>query len=132
MNRDIDIKKWMIKDRHLSAWFPFLVWACVIFVFAVLPYNWDLPLTVGSFDKMAHFFEFTVLSILIVRGFYSFGGRIHARNMLLTLILGGGYGILVELIQKFVPGRDASPGDVLANIAGIVFGLVLGKAIWRK
>lgn len=127
------MKNWLMEDKYISAWTPTLMWAVVILVFSILPYKTHIPITVGHFDKMAHFFEYTVLAVLIARGLYGIGGDFTLRNLLLTLILGSGYGILMELVQHFVPGRDASAGDVAANIAGIVFGIILGRILlWQK
>ena len=44
---------------------------------------------------------------------------------LLFLLMGVGYGALDEWHQGFVPGRDASVGDWVADSAGVILGLVL-------
>ena len=124
---------WLKEDKYFFAWVPTLIWGTVILIFSILPFKAGLPLTVGYFDKMAHFFEYTLLGVLVLRGIYRTGRDLGLENILLTLILAGGYGILMELVQRLVPGRQASMGDVAANVAGIVFGIVLGKIlIWQK
>lgn len=124
---------WLKKENEFFAWVPTLMWGTLILLFSVLPYRMLPSITVGYFDKMAHFFEYTILAVLIGRGLYSTGKEFSTRNILLTLILGGVYGILMELVQRFVPGRDASPGDIAANMAGIVFGILIGKLVlWQK
>ncbi len=124
---------WVKDDRHVFAWAPTLIWCVIILFFAILPYRLHPPLTLGYFDKMAHFFEYTVLAVLIGKGLYGTGRGFSSRSILLTLILGSGYGILMELIQRFVPGRSAAVGDVLANVAGMVFGIILARLVlWRK
>jgi hypothetical protein len=124
---------WLKKENEFFAWVPTLMWGTVILVFSVLPYRILPAITVGHFDKMVHFFEYTVLAVLIGRGLYSTGKVFSTKNILLILILGGVYGILMELVQRFVPGRDASPGDIAANMAGIVFGILIGKLVlWQK
>ncbi|MBD3426376.1 MAG: hypothetical protein GF409_03980 [Candidatus Omnitrophica bacterium] len=124
---------WLKEENKFFAWLPTLMWGTVILVFSVLPYRSLPAITVGYFDKIAHFFEYTVLSVLIARGLYRSGRSFSTKNILLTLILGGVYGILMELVQRYVPGRDANPGDLAANIGGIVFGILLGKLVlWQK
>jgi VanZ family protein len=124
---------WLKKENEFFAWVPTLMWGTLILVFSVLPYRMLPSITVGYFDKMAHFFEYTILAVLIGRGLYSTGKEFSTKNILLTLILGGVYGILMELVQRFIPGRDASPGDIAANMAGIVFGILIGKLVlWQK
>ena len=124
---------WIKEENHFFAWIPTLMWGTMILFFSILPYHLNPPLTVGYFDKMVHFFEYAVLGVLVGKGLYSTGKRFSAGNIVLILIITSGYGILMELVQSFVPGRCPSPGDVLANIAGVVFGIVLGKVVlWQK
>lgn len=120
-------------DHMVTAWGPASVWVFVILVFSVLPYKAHPPLTIGHLDKAFHFFEYTLLAFLAVRGLFSMGVVLSPKNALFTLILSGGYGIVLELVQLFVPGRSASLHDAAANVAGAVFGILLGKAIlWQK
>ncbi|MFH1552969.1 MAG: VanZ family protein, partial [Candidatus Omnitrophota bacterium] len=84
------------------------------------------PLAIGYFDKVAHFFEYAFLAALIVRSMRRTGRLSGMKISLFTLILSGGYGIVMELLQRFVPGRDASLYDVVANAAGTIFGIILG------
>jgi len=127
------ITEWLKQEKNFFAWMPTIIWGTMVLLFSVLPMKSGLPLTVGYFDKMAHFFEYTLLSFLVLRGIYRTGGGLTLQNMLLILILAGGYGILMELVQQFVPGRQASVADVIANVAGIVFGIILGRVIiWQR
>jgi VanZ family protein len=41
------------------------------------------------------------------------------------LIIGAGYGALDEWHQSFVPGRDANLGDWMADVVGVMLGLML-------
>ncbi len=69
----------------------------------------------------------------MTRAIYRVEGFSPLKNHLFTLILGSGYGIVMELMQRFIPGREASAGDVAANITGVVFGILLGRMmLWRK
>lgn len=125
---------WIKEKERVFMWMPTLIWASVILFFAVLPYRGFPALTVGYFDKIAHFFEFTVLAVLIIWGLYhDLQNRFRERTLLFTLLLGVGYGIVLELVQRFIPGRDPNLADAVSNAAGVLFGVVLGKAlIWRK
>lgn len=121
------------EDKYIYAWVPAILWAGVIFLFSALPYGNIPSLTVDHFDKMLHFFEYTLLAFLIMRGYFKVTDIKLGHIILFTLIIGGGYGILMELLQWWVPGRDASILDTAANIAGIVFGMFIGKVmIWQK
>ncbi len=116
--------------RHVFAWVFPIVWASVILALSLLPLSGQSVFTVKHFDKISHFIEYAVLSLLMVRSFRHAGSLPFAKSSLFTLILGGGYGILMELAQRFVPGRDANLHDAAANIAGLAFGIILGKLFY--
>ena len=88
----------------------------------------------GHLDKLVHIIIYLILAILLVRSidltpelFTNLG------SFLFILILGGGYGILMELVQWHIPGRQPSILDIFSNIVGIIIGFILGrKAIWQR
>lgn len=121
------------QDKPSLAWIPVFVWAAAIFWFSVMPCKTPPPFEIRYLDKIAHFFVYAVLAVLTFRGMYIAGSFSPLRNSVLTLIWGGGYGTVMELVQVFIPGRDASSYDVLANIAGILVGIVLcGVVLWQR
>lgn len=91
---------------------------CLIWFFSGRP-GGDLPLP-GGWDKPAHFIEYALLGYFLVRGL---GGR---RALFLGFLLAVGYGLLDEVHQSFVPGRDPSALDLLADAAGAMAGSLLG------
>jgi VanZ family protein len=124
---------WLKQDKPLFVWMPPTVWACVIFVFSLLPYRTYVQFTVGHFDKMAHFFEYTILAALLLRSLRLTKHLSFNRTFLFALILCGGYGILMELMQRFVPGRDSSVSDIIINFMGTIFGIFVGRImLWQK
>jgi len=66
-------------------------------------------------DKVQHFLAFSVLASLI-------GSFWDMRGIRLTFLLLS-YGLLIELLQMFIPGHIASFLDMLANLVGIYSGL---------
>lgn len=71
----------------------------------------------GFNDKAKHVFAFLVLALCI-----SLFWRASRPFVAATLIV---YGVAIELVQLFVPGRSASVWDVLADVIGIACGLLL-------
>jgi VanZ family protein len=74
---------------------------------------------IGEHDKINHFIAYAVLSLnvgLVVK---------KLKTYLLYLPLLIGYGILLEYCQGFVPGRQPSWLDALANSIGVSIGCVL-------
>ena len=70
----------------------------------------DLPeIALRLSDKLIHFIVFGVLSVMIYRSFEQAKNlliRMHAYK--LSILLAMLYGVLDEVHQYFVPGRDAS------------------------
>ena len=63
------------------------------------------------FDKFGHFCAFFVLAMCV-----DLGTRIRSFYAILILF---GYGVAVEWIQSYIPGRDASMGDIIADLSGV-------------
>ena len=70
-------------------------------------------------DKIAHFIVFAGLTLLVDLAF--------RLPLLICFVLLTGYGISVELVQGYLPQRDASIADIIADMAGIVSYLLLHK-----
>lgn len=83
----------------------------------------DLPSTPGG-DKTAHLIAYAVMGILFVRAFYFGTGWRPVVLILVAFVVSVLYGVSDELHQSFVPGRDPSLGDVLADTAGALLGSV--------
>ncbi len=65
------------------------------------------------YDKAAHFFSFALLGFLFAKAF----GQARLGFLLAAL-----YGVIDEIHQSFVPLRDASFWDWLADVLGAYFG----------
>jgi len=69
-------------------------------------------------DKLAHFSEYALLGFLLGRG---------TGNAPLAFALAALYGVSDEVHQAFVPGREASALDWLADAAGALIGAFLSR-----
>ena len=70
----------------------------------------------APWDKLAHFTEYALLGFLLGRG---------TGNVPLAFALAALYGVSDEVHQAFVPGREASVFDWLADAAGALIGALL-------
>ncbi len=128
-----DMFNWLKQDKSIYAWVPATMWMSVILLFSVLPFPDGLALVVSPFDKLIHFAEYAILALLIMGALYRSETATFEKNALFTLILAGGYGIVMELLQHFVPGRAMELYDMVADIVGVATGIILGKLVlWRK
>ncbi|NRB78881.1 MAG: VanZ family protein [Saccharospirillaceae bacterium] len=71
---------------------------------------------VGGYDKIVHFLSYLILSMSFWLGFQK------AKPVWLVLILLIMFGVLIEILQSFVPGRLMSLMDAIANGLGILVG----------
>jgi hypothetical protein len=85
------------------------------FAFAPMEAQPDLP--VGSIAR--HGFAFVVLTIVLNAAHFP-RGPLWAPALLLA-----GYGLLIEVVQSFIPYRSAEFGDFVIDLGGIAAGTLL-------
>jgi VanZ family protein len=76
-------------------------------------------------DKLQHFLAYAVLG---VTGALGFPGKKPAFVLALGLVL---LGAALEVAQSYVPARDMSLGDGIADLLGVIFGVGLGYLVTR-
>ncbi|MFW5937866.1 MAG: VanZ family protein [Halanaeroarchaeum sp.] len=76
-------------------------------------------------DKLLHAGGFLVLTVLVARA--APGGKIGFGLVIALVAYGGG----LELAQSFVPGRTPDVLDFLANVIGVVVGLLVARWVER-
>lgn len=79
--------------------------------------------------KCAHFAEFLILGVLMIRSMHQ-TTLIHKK--ILAFCGSGVVAMMDELIQRFVPGRAGMIIDVLLDCVGAGVGIVIGVFIIRK
>jgi VanZ family protein len=111
-------------------WLPAAGYAAVIFYFSSLPHPEEkLPelLLKEVSDKLLHLIEYAVLAVLCYRGFRRAAGPVVARHAVIaTIVAGSIYGMTDEVHQAFVPFRESSWLDWVADTAGAALGALGG------
>jgi VanZ family protein len=74
-------------------------------------------------DKIAHLLAYGVMGVLAFLSAKSKKGRIYLFTIIVCL------GLFLEIFQNYIPGRDMSLLDILANTAGSALGYLLGWLI---
>ncbi|MFO7156240.1 MAG: VanZ family protein [Pseudomonadota bacterium] len=83
-------------------------------------------------DKLLHFGEYAVLAFLVNRAICLIRPGIAPRAVaVLAVVLATAFGVTDELHQRFVPGRDASVFDLLADFFGSIAGAMAYTA-WAE
>jgi VanZ family protein len=112
-------------EKVLLYWVPVVGYAALIFYLSSLPKPHEqLPAFVRDLgDKLLHLVEYGILGVLGYRAFrWASGPRGAASAVLLAIIAGSIYGATDELHQAFVPMREASVLDWVADTIGSVIG----------
>jgi VanZ family protein len=89
---------------------------------SLLPLSIETEVFSGS-DKLIHLILYTPLGFLL-----SLPNMFSSRflNFVLPLAFGSLYGLSMEVLQGFAPGRTASVYDAAANVLGVGLGLTIG------
>jgi VanZ family protein len=113
--------------HHVAAWAPAVIYAAVIFHFS--SESNPLPvLTEHVWDKALHALEYAGLALLVSRGWQGEGfGRGWA--LVLAIVVTTLYAASDEFHQLWVPGRDSSVFDWMADAIGGAAGAVLFAAV---
>lgn len=77
-------------------------------------------------DKLAHFGAFFLLSTLLLFA-YKFSKPLTFTALIMVL-----FGLLIEVIQIYVPYRVFSMRDFAADLLGIVFALIVFRILRSK
>ena len=103
---------------------PAALWAGVLLATALAR---DLgPLedvqVVAHQDLAGHLVEYVVLGALVALALLRTTGYTPLEAFLVTVFVSAAYGLLLEGLQAFVPGRTASTADAVMNTLGALIG----------
>jgi VanZ family protein len=104
------------------------LWAIFLLIITLTPGKampatgqWELPYA----DKVVHFVGFGVLAFLMMRGFCKQKNFnwLRKKSLLSSFLLAISFGIIIEILQIYVPERSFDLLDILANTTGALAGL---------
>ena len=114
----------LIKQKYLKVLFWLLI--ATVLVLSCVPGTAPAVLKIVNFDKVVHFSTFLVLSIILLFA-YSF-----RRPFIATVFLMALFGLLIEVVQLYVPNRLFSIYDLFADIFGVLAALMVYMLIHKK
>lgn len=109
----------------ISLWLPVLIQMGLIFYFSAQPSGSPALERFPVPVKLGHLGGYGLLALLVYRAFNRSWLGWDLKAAVNSFGFAFCYGIIDELHQSFVPGRNASAVDVLINGAGILLALVL-------
>ena len=115
----------------LRYWLPVMAYVTVILWLSSQPYL-QPPLHFRNSDKVAHILEYSVLGFLLARAWRStMRIRFALGAAMIALAMGIAIGAGDEFYQSFVPGRDSSVFDLLADSIGLALAQIAYLLIAR-
>lgn len=125
--------RWLLRQPRALAVLPPLAWASLIWFLSsreVGPIERPSPLHSFAWN-LAHGPEYAILAVLLLpllprrEGWVVLGRA----QMTLVVLVAGGYGVIDELHQGSVAGRDSSLGDVVTDLCAIAAVLVTARYV---
>ncbi len=109
--------------RVFSIWAPPFIYVPIIFILSIKPIHESI---FNNHDKLTHLGAYCLLGALFTRTLVS-GIRINKITPTLALALAASIllGALTEAVQHFIPYRDASIFDMVANAVGAFIGVFI-------
>ncbi|MDD5224423.1 MAG: VanZ family protein [bacterium] len=107
----------------LFLWFPAVGYAALIFYLSSLSHTRPLPFSFSGSDKIIHFFEYLGFAFLMIRALHDEKRLSPRARLLAAFFLAAAYGASDEFHQYFVPGRECSGFDLLADMGGSAAGI---------
>jgi VanZ family protein len=109
----------------LYYWFPLIIYCLAIYIQSDLPASEHIP-TFEFSDKVVHFMAYALMGVLFYRAYQTLRIKNNLRLLVLISIVSATlYGISDEIHQYYVPFRDASISDAIANMLGAICGVYL-------
>ena len=106
-------------------WLPLIAYCVFIYTQSSYPSPESLPSFEFS-DKLFHFGAYAVLGVLFYRAYQTLPIKHNFQLIMqLSMISASIYGVSDEIHQSFVPYRDGSFSDVIADVLGAVCGVYL-------
>lgn len=107
----------LIISKMLRKNWLFIASIIIVLIATMMPVNGKMA---GNYlDKLAHFLIFLNLSINICYRFQ------QPKNLIPMLMWGILFGLMTEVIQQFVPGRNMDMLDGIADTLGMISGYYL-------
>jgi hypothetical protein len=112
-------------------WAPFILWFMVLAILTSIPTVETPDLGFDAQDKLYHLLAFMIFAFLLMRAMVAGNPDRMSSSSRRTVFYGIAYAVFDEVHQLFIPGRYGDVMDGLADVVGILCGVMLFLAIYR-
>ncbi|MBN1233593.1 MAG: VanZ family protein [Candidatus Coatesbacteria bacterium] len=119
-------------QSFISIWKYPILYACLILLLTSIPRNKfydEAEKGIPGEDKTLHVIAYIFLGMSTLKS--AFIRTDFFKAILLALFSTSLFAAFDELHQIFIPGRFCKSDDALANIAGIVVGIIFGIVVYK-
>jgi VanZ family protein len=103
----------------------YVFYVLIITYFSLTPIEHKIPENIWDWDKASHFTAYLLLAMFVK--------KVHVRFSYLTCVITCfSYSFAIECIQYFIPNRQFDVLDMLANLLGMVLGVIIYYLIREK
>jgi VanZ family protein len=99
-----------------------LIWLLIVLALSVYPFE-DAGVSFAYADKVLHFIIYAITGVLLYTVLME-RPSLRRRAAILSVVIASGYGLLMEVLQLYVPSREFSLLDAATNALGAVCGMV--------
>jgi VanZ family protein len=105
-----------------------LGWTCAILFLTLKPGDGSgIEIPIPHLDKLVHF------GLFFIEGYFLSASRLfEKRRIFFPLLIGLVLGSLTEYLQIFIPGRSGDLFDLLADMIGVMCGILVYSFVKRK
>jgi len=107
---------------YLFSWYTVCIYSIGLIAVSVLPLKAPLELSFSFLDKVVHCLIYAGLSFAAVNTFYR---RRATYPRFFSFSYAFSFGLVMELVQFFIPYRSYDFADILFNFLGSVLGCLL-------
>ncbi|RKZ33935.1 VanZ family protein [bacterium] len=99
-----------------------IVYSIAIFILSASP-RLGGGIEFPFFDKILHFIAFMILAFLLIRAIKENSST--NKYIFYTIIISALYGISLEVVQYYIPGRECNFWDWIADFVGTLVGIFI-------
>ncbi|MEW5758180.1 MAG: VanZ family protein [Candidatus Omnitrophota bacterium] len=112
--------------KFIFYWLPFFIWSGFLYYLSSRPAYFFPKTNIPFSDKIVHVFEYIVFSILLFRALKAYIKNFkYIFIIFIVLYCTVVFGMIDELHQAFVPGRNAAMPDLVSDMLGAIIGITL-------
>jgi VanZ family protein len=117
------------RARFSRYWLPVLGYIGLIFGLSSIHGN-QIPSPFPYVDKVAHLLEYSFFGLLAGRAIrFTLRGRNAFITAFATILFGALIGMLDELYQRMIPGRESDPFDWLTDVTAVIIAVIVTQCI---